>query len=52
MNTGAMSTFVKHGSHLATGGCPLNRNPMAAVYAIIRQKIPHLHVCAHSCGQG
>jgi glutaconate CoA-transferase subunit A len=48
----AVSTFVLPGSHLSIGGFTLNRNPMAAVYEIIRQKITGLHLYAHSNGQG
>jgi glutaconate CoA-transferase subunit A len=44
--------FVKPGSHLSIGGFTINRNPMAAVYEIIRQKITGLHLYAHSNGQG
>ena len=61
MNTGsdkvmpldtAVSQFVKNGSHLSIGGFTINRNPMAAVYEIIRQGIRDLHLYAHSNGQG
>ena len=48
----AIRRFVKDGCHLSIGGFTINRNPMAAVYEIIRQKIRHLHVYAHSNGQG
>lgn len=48
----AIRRFVSPGSHLSIGGFTLNRNPMAAVYEIIRQKITGLHVYAHSNGQG
>lgn len=48
----AVATFIEDGSHLAIGGFTLNRNPMAAVYEIIRQKRKHLHIYAHSNGQG
>jgi glutaconate CoA-transferase subunit A len=48
----AVSTFIEDGSHIAIGGFTLNRNPMAAVYEIIRQQRKHLHVYAHSNGQG
>lgn len=48
----AVQTYVKDGSHLSIGGFTINRNPMAAVYEIIRQKIKNLHVYAHSNGQG
>ncbi|MBF0259096.1 MAG: CoA transferase subunit A [Desulfamplus sp.] len=48
----AISTYVKHGCHLSIGGFTINRNPMAAVYEIIRQKIRNIHLYAHSNGQG
>lgn len=48
----AIERFVKPGSHLSIGGFTINRNPMAAVYEIIRQKIIGLHLYAHSNGQG
>ena len=48
----AVATYVKNGCHLSIGGFTINRNPMAAVYEIIRQKIKGLHVYAHSNGQG
>ncbi|MCP4670977.1 MAG: CoA transferase subunit A, partial [Desulfobacula sp.] len=34
----AVKTYVKDGCHLSIGGFTINRNPMAAVYEIIRQK--------------
>jgi glutaconate CoA-transferase subunit A len=48
----AVRRFVKTGAHLSIGGFTLNRNPMAAVYEIIRQRITGLHLYAHSNGQG
>ncbi len=48
----AVGRFVSPGCHLSIGGFTLNRNPMAAVYEIIRQRIGGLHVYAHSNGQG
>lgn len=48
----AVKKWVLPGSHLSIGGFTLNRNPMAAVYEIIRQGIGDLHVYAHSNGQG
>lgn len=48
----AIETYVKNGSHISIGGFTLNRNPMAAVYEIIRQKIRNLHLYAHSNGVG
>ncbi|CAB5131346.1 3-oxoadipate CoA-transferase subunit A (EC [Olavius algarvensis associated proteobacterium Delta 3] len=48
----AIGKFVCDGAHLSIGGFTVNRNPMAAVYEIIRQGIKHLHLYAHSNGQG
>jgi len=48
----ALSRYVSDGCHLSIGGFTINRNPMAAVYEIIRRKIKRLHVYAHSNGQG
>lgn len=48
----AISAFVTDGCHLAIGGFTVNRNPMGAVYEIIRQKRTGLHLYAHSNGQG
>ena len=48
----AVEKHVTDGCHLSIGGFTLNRNPMAAVYEIIRQRRKNLHVYAHSNGQG
>ncbi len=48
----AVGRMVKDGCHLSIGGFTINRNPMAAVYEIIRQKIRDLHLYVHSNGQG
>ncbi|MEJ2640252.1 MAG: CoA-transferase [Desulfosarcinaceae bacterium] len=48
----AISSFVPNGAHISIGGFTINRNPMAAVYEIIRQKKKGLHLYAHSNGQG
>lgn len=48
----AVARFVKTGAHISIGGFTLNRNPMAAVYEIIRQGIRDLHLYAHSNGTG
>jgi glutaconate CoA-transferase subunit A len=48
----AIRRFVNADAHISIGGFTLNRNPMAAVYEIIRQRIKGLHVYAHSNGQG
>ncbi len=49
---GAIDRYVSDGAHLSIGGFTINRNPMAAVYEIIRQRKRDLHVYAHSNGQG
>ena len=48
----AIRRFVDVGAHISIGGFTINRNPMAAVYEIIRQRITGLHLYAHSNGQG
>ena len=48
----AVERYVCDGAHLSIGGFTINRNPMAAVYEIIRQRRKHLHLYAHSNGQG
>jgi len=48
----AVSRFVPDSAHLSIGGFTINRNPMAAVYEIIRQRKRGLHLYAHSNGQG
>jgi glutaconate CoA-transferase, subunit A len=48
----AVARFVPDGAHISIGGFTINRNPMAAVYEIIRQKKRGLHLYAHSNGQG
>lgn len=48
----AIRQFVTDDCHLSIGGFTVNRNPMAAVYEIIRQRVRGLHVYAHSNGQG
>ncbi len=48
----AVDRFVFDGCHLSIGGFTINRNPMAAVYEIMRKKVKNLHVYAHSNGQG
>lgn len=47
-----INKYVVPGSHVSIGGFTVNRNPMAAVYEIIRQRITGLHLYAHSNGQG
>ncbi len=48
----AIERFVPDGAHISIGGFTVNRNPMAAVYEMIRQKRRNLHLYAHSNGQG
>ncbi len=48
----AVSRFMSNGAHISIGGFTLNRNPMAAVYEIIRQGFKNLHIYAHSNGTG
>ena len=48
----AIQDFVDDGHHISIGGFTINRNPMAAVYELIRQKKRDLHLYAHSNGQG
>jgi len=50
--TEAIQNYVKPGSHISIGGFTVNRNPMAAVYEIVRLGIDDLHLYAHSNGQG
>jgi len=47
-----IKSHVKNGCHLSIGGFTINRNPMAAIYEIIRQGIKDIHLYAHSNGQG
>ena len=48
----AVSRYVSEGCHLSMGGFTISRNPMAAIYEIIRQGVNGLHLYAHSNGQG
>jgi glutaconate CoA-transferase subunit A len=48
----AVARFVPEAAHISIGGFTCNRNPMAAVYEIIRQRRRDLHLYAHSNGQG
>jgi glutaconate CoA-transferase, subunit A len=47
----AVSRFVKDGVQISLGGFTINRNPMAMVYEICRQRVKDLHLVAHSNGQ-
>jgi glutaconate CoA-transferase subunit A len=48
----AVARYVHEGCHMSIGGFTINRNPMAAVYEIIRQGVKGIHLYAHSNGQG
>jgi glutaconate CoA-transferase, subunit A len=48
----AVAAYVPDGAHISIGGFTVNRNPMAAVYEIIRQRKKKLHLYAHSNGHG
>ena len=48
----AIDRCVPDGAHISIGGFTVNRNPMAAVYEIIRQRKRGLHLYVHSNGQG
>ena len=48
----AVGRFVTNGCQLSIGGFTVTRNPMAAVYEIVRQRIRDIHLVCHSNGQG
>jgi glutaconate CoA-transferase, subunit A len=48
----AIGKYVSDGCHMSIGGFTTSRNPMAAVYEIIRQRKRNIHLYAHSNGQG
>lgn len=48
----AIAAYVADGCHISIGGFTVNRNPMAAVYEIVRQRKKDLHCYAHSNGTG
>ncbi len=48
----AVKLFVHDGCQLALGGFTVTRNPMAAVYEIVRRQIKDIHLVCHSNGQG
>ncbi|MFH0784375.1 MAG: CoA-transferase [Pseudomonadota bacterium] len=48
----AITAYVTDGCHISIGGFTVNRNPMAAVYEIMRQRKKNLHCYAHSNGTG
>jgi glutaconate CoA-transferase subunit A len=47
----AVARFVSDGAMVALGGFTINRNPMAFVYEMARQRVRDLHLVAHSNGQ-
>ena len=47
----AVARFVSSGAMVALGGFTINRNPMAFVYEVARQRVRDLHLVAHSNGQ-
>ena len=48
----AISRFVQNGSHISIGGSTANRNPMAAVYEIVRQQKKNLYLYGSIMGSG
>jgi glutaconate CoA-transferase subunit A len=48
----AIKTYVTDGCHISIGGFTVSRNPMAAVFEIMRQRKRNLHCYAHSNGTG
>lgn len=48
----AIQRFVKNGSQLAICGFTVTRNPMAAIYELVRQRVKDIHLVCHSNGQG
>jgi glutaconate CoA-transferase, subunit A len=48
----AIDKYVSDGCHIALGGSTANRNPMAAIYEIIRQKRKALHMSGCIMGPG
>ncbi|MDJ0784665.1 MAG: CoA-transferase [Desulfosarcinaceae bacterium] len=48
----AVSRFMEDGAHMSIGGFTVNRNPMAAIYEIVRKGYRDLHLYAHSNGTG
>ena len=47
----AIEKFVSRGDCISFGGFTINRNPMALVHEMIRQRIDDLHVVMHSGSQ-
>ena len=48
----AVSRYIQNGYHITLGGATANRNPMAVVYEIIRQKKQGLQLYGHIMGLG
>ena len=48
----AINKFVTNGSHISLGGSTANRNPMAAIYEIIRQQKKELYLYGAIMGPG
>jgi glutaconate CoA-transferase subunit A len=48
----AVARYVRNGCQLSIGGFTVARNPMAAIYEIVRQRISGIHLVCHSNGQG
>lgn len=48
----AIKKFVFDGCHICFSGFTVSRNPMAAIYEIIRHKFKDLHIYTHSFGHG
>jgi glutaconate CoA-transferase subunit A len=48
----ALSKFVQNGNHISIGGSTANRNPMAAVYEMIRQQKKDLYIYGCIMGPG
>ncbi len=47
----AVKRFIKDGAQIAICGFTVTRNPMAAIYEIVRQGIKDIHLVCHSNGQ-
>ena len=47
----AVKRFVSKGDCISFGGFTVNRNPMALVHEVLRQKIGNLHAVMHSGSQ-
>ena len=47
----AVNKFVTKGDCISFGGFTVNRNPMALVHEVLRQKVGQLHGVMHSGSQ-